>query len=187
MDNIFNILTDNPVIAAVKDESQLDLAAKSDCGAVFLLFGSILNIASLVEKVKESGKLAFVHIDLVEGLSGKEVAVTAIKELANPDGIISTRPALLRHAKTLGLKTVHRFFVVDSLSVRNILPQSRAVKPDFIEIMPGLLPRVIAEITQATETPVIAGGLISEKEHIISALSAGAAAVSTSRPELWEA
>lgn len=187
MTDIFEILSDNPVIAAVKDEQQLDLAAKSGCGAVFLLFGSILNIADLVQKVKSAGKLAFVHIDLVEGLSGKEVAVTAIKELADPDGIISTRPALLRHAKALGMTTVHRFFVVDSLSVRNILPQSRAVKPDLIEIMPGLLPRVIAEITQSTETPVIAGGLISEKEHIISALSSGAAAVSTSRSELWEA
>ena len=187
MDNVFNILTDNPIIAAVKDEQQLDLALKSDCSVVFLLFGSILNIADLVSKVKASGKFAFVHIDLVEGLSGKEVAVTAIKELAAPDGIISTRPALLRHAKSLGMKTVQRFFVVDSLSVRNILPQSRAVKPDFIEIMPGLLPRVISEITQSTEIPIIAGGLISEKEHILSALRSGAAAVSTSRQELWEA
>lgn len=187
MTDIFDVLSDEPIIAAVKDEQQLDLAVNSGCGVVFLLFGSILNISALVGKVKAAGKLAFVHIDLIEGLSGKEVAVTAIKELSAPDGIISTRPALLRHAKTLGLKTVQRFFVVDSLSVRNILPQSRAVKPDLIEIMPGLLPRVIAEITQSTETPVIAGGLISEKEHIISALSSGAAAVSTSRPELWEA
>ena len=38
-------MLDCPVIAAVKDEAGLVAALKSECEAVFLLFGSVVNIA----------------------------------------------------------------------------------------------------------------------------------------------
>ena len=44
----------------------------------------------MVKKIKDAGKLAMVHIDLIAGLSGKEVAVDYIKQETLADGIIST-------------------------------------------------------------------------------------------------
>ena len=35
-------IMDTPVIAAVKDEKGLEEALKSECGVIFLLFGTIL-------------------------------------------------------------------------------------------------------------------------------------------------
>ena len=62
-------LLDCPVIAAVKDQAGLTKALQSDCEAVFLLFGTLVSVPGLVEQVRQAGKLAIVHIDLVEGLS----------------------------------------------------------------------------------------------------------------------
>ena len=59
-------------------------------------------------------------------------------------------------------------------------------KPDFVEILPGIMPRVIAEISARTQVPVIAGGLLRDKADVMAAMRAGAAAVSTSAPSLWD-
>ena len=86
-------LNENPVIAAVAEPERLPAALASDCGVVFLLSGDILSIGALVDAVKNAGKAAMVHLELIEGLSGKEIAVDAIHALTRADGIISTRAA----------------------------------------------------------------------------------------------
>jgi hypothetical protein len=63
--------------------------------------------------------------------------------LAAPDGVISTRPPLLRRPPA-GLTTVQRVFAIDSKSVANLKNLSETGKPDFVEIMPGLIPRYCA-------------------------------------------
>ena len=179
-------LLDSPVIAAVKDDAGLDAALQSECGAVFLLYGSAAGVCTQVDKVRAAGKLAIVHIDLLDGLSQREVAVDGLTRMCAPDGIISTRPALVRRARHLGLITVQRAFILDSLALSNLPAQLAVGKPDFIEILPGIMPRVITEITQTTATPVIAGGLIKYKDEVIAAMRARAAAVSTTCPAVWE-
>ena len=101
-----------PVIAAVKNEQDLAAALESECEVVFFL-----SLAGLVQRVKAAGKVALVHADLVEGLGNREVAVDALKALCGPDGIISTRPQLVRRARHLKLITVQRAFILDSMSV----------------------------------------------------------------------
>lgn len=178
-------LLDSPVIAAVKDDAGLDAALQSECGAVFLLYGSAAGVCTQVDKVRAAGKLAIVHIDLIDGLSGREAAVDALKALCHPHGLISTKPAVIRRARHLGLVTVQRAFLLDSMSVENLPAQLAVGKPDFIEVLPGIIPRIIARITASTDTPVIAGGLIQYKDEVMAAMGAGAAAVSTSSPAVW--
>lgn len=178
-------LLDSPVIAAVKDDAGLDAALQSECGAVFLLYGSAAGVCTQVDKVRAAGKLAIVHIDLIDGLSGREAAVDALEALCHPDGLISTKPAVIRRARHLGLVTVQRAFLLDSMSVENLPAQLAVGKPDFLEVLPGIMPRIIARITASTDTPVIAGGLIQYKDEVMAAMGAGAAAVSTSSPAVW--
>lgn len=174
-----------PVIAAVKNEQDLAAALESECEAVFFLFGTILSIAGLVQRVKAAGKVALVHADLVEGLGNREIAVDALKALCGPDGIISTRPPLVRRARHLKLITVQRAFILDSMSISSLAGQLSVGKPDFIEVLPGIMPRVITEISERYVTPVIAGGLIKYKDDVLAALRAGAAAVSTTCHAVW--
>lgn len=126
-----------------------------------------------------------VHLDLITGLDGREIAVDYIKEKTGADGIISTKTTQIRYAKEKGLYAIHRFFALDSRSLENIYKQSMPGGPDCIEILPGLIPRVIERAVKAQKLPVIAGGMIESKEDVMMALKAGAAAVSTTQQELW--
>lgn len=171
----------NPVIAAVRAAETVEAAAKASPEVVFLLCGDILNVEKLVRRLKEAGKLVLVHMDLLGGIGRDPQAV-------QPDGIISTRSQLIRAAKERGLLTVQRFFLLDSQSVTMAAETAASVRPDMVEVMPGICPRVIRRLSSAEgrRLPVIAGGMIEEKEDIVEALSAGASGVSTSRTELWE-
>lgn len=179
-------LLDEPVIAAVKTDEALTAALASPCSAVFLLASTLLTVDGLVHRIHDAGKLAVVHIDLVDGLSSREIAVDSLNALCHPDGIISTRPTLIRRARHRGLLTVQRAFILDSLSLTSLSGQLEQGKPDFVEILPGIMPRVIAEISARTQVPVIAGGLLRDKADVMAAMRAGAAVVSTSAPSLWD-
>lgn len=176
---------DYPIIAAIRDEEGLDGCLKTECQNIFILYGTVMNIGSIVERIVSAGKYAFVHMDMIEGLSSKEVAVDYIRNNTKADGIISTKSSLIKRAKELDLFTIQRFFVLDSLAIKNVKKQIEQARPDFIEILPGLMPRVITKVCENIDRHVIAGGLISYKEDIIQALNAGAIAISTTNPTLW--
>lgn len=187
MGRIREQLEDCPVIASIKDQEGLEECLKSDCGIIFILYGDIMNIADIVERVKDTGKLAMVHMDLIAGLGSREVSVDFIRKTTKADGILSTKPALIRRAKELNLYTVMRFFVIDSMAIDTIPRQCEQARPDCIEILPGVMPKVIRRIVREVREPVIAGGLIVDKEDVMSALNAGAVSISTTNRALWDA
>ena len=52
--------------------------------------------------------------------------------------------------------------------------------------MPGVLPpKIISKICRISKRPVIAGGLVSDKEDIMAALGAGAVSISTTNEIVW--
>ena len=140
----------------------------------------------IVKQIKDAGKVAMVHVDLIAGLnSNKDVSIDFIKETTNADGIITTHQSLIKRAKSLELFTIQRFFVLDSIALGSVTRKREGCSPDFIEILPGLMPKIIKQISNSVSEPVIAGGLITDKDDIISALSAGAVAVSTTNEKVW--
>ncbi len=182
---VIELLETSPVIAAVKDEKSFNRCFESECQIVFILCGSICNISKLVKQVKDHGKTAIVHVDLIAGLNAKEVAVDFVKQNTEADGIISTKPLLVKRAVELGLIGIQRTFVIDSMAMDTTKKQIDTFHPDLVEIMPGIMPKVLKKIREYTDIPVIAGGLISDKKDIMAAFSAGADAVSTTKEELW--
>ncbi|MCI5653121.1 glycerol-3-phosphate responsive antiterminator [Lachnospiraceae bacterium HCP1S3_A8] len=175
----------SPIITAAKDEQGLEKALKTESPVVFLLFGNICNITGLVDQVKNSGKIAIVHVDLIQGLSSKEVAVDFIHQNTRADGIISTKAPLVRHAMDLGMIGGQRTFLIDSMALETTKKQLLTFQPDFMELMPGVMPKILKTVRGYTEIPLVAGGLISDKKDILAAFDAGVDAVSTTREELW--
>ncbi len=174
-----------PIIAAIKDMDGLSRCLESDSNIIFVLFGDICNIFHIVKTLKDAGRIVIVHIDLINGLSSKEVSVDFIKNNTEADGIISTKVGLIKRAKELGLYTILRFFIIDSMAFENIRRQSELVKPDYIEILPGVMPKIISKIKEISSVPIIAGGLISDKDDVLAALSKGAVSISTTNQEVW--
>lgn len=179
-------LEDNPVIAAVKNEEQLKKALNSNVEIIFVLWGNLLNISEISEMIDSHNKRAILHIDLVEGLSNKEVVIKYLKEKTKFSGIISTKPQMVKYAKNLGLYAILRVFLYDTLSLCNakkhIMNDS-----DAIEMLPGIMPKVINTISKCCPSkPLICGGLIETKEEVIQALSSGATCVSTTKETIWD-
>ncbi|AOT70429.1 glycerol-3-phosphate responsive antiterminator [Geosporobacter ferrireducens] len=175
----------NPIVAAVKDISKLESAIRSPSEIMFLLAGNIFNLKSIVDRVKNEDMFIYIHIDLMEGFSKDAVALKYINENIKPDGIITTKSNLIKIAKDLDIFAIQRLFILDSLSLETGIKAIHATKPDAIEILPGIMPKVIKTIHQETRIPVIAGGLIKDKEDVIESLKAGAMGISTTREEVW--
>lgn len=184
-DEILDMLAETPVIAAVKESGGLEGALRCDAQVVFVLHGNILDIASIVQKIIDAGKAAIVHLDLIDGLASRDIAVDYIAKNTAACGVISTKPALIRRAKELDMIAVRRYFLLDSMAMDNISKQLSSEAADLIEVLPGVMPRQMSLIAQQTQMPLIAGGLINTKEDVVNALNAGAIAVSTTNSSVW--
>ncbi len=173
------------IIAAIRDGSVIDTASLDGIDTVFLLYTNIMELDSKLAEIHQQNKELFVHVDFAEGIGKDRYGMAYLKEIGI-DGVISTRASVIKAARENGLKTVQRIFIVDSQSIQTAIDSTKISKPDMIEIMPGVVPKVILQMKSKTDIPIIAGGLVSDIEEIDAALDAGAIAVSTSNTELWK-
>ena len=182
---LMDAIQEMPVIAAVKDDAGLCNALQNEnIRVVFVLYGDICNIASIVQQIHAADRFALVHVDLIAGLASKEVAVDFIHNMTEADGIISTRQSFIRRAKELGLAAVLRVFLLDSISLES-LGKMPANLPDCLDILPGTMPKILRRVCASARVPVLTGGLIADKEDVLAALEAGATAVSTTNQAVW--
>lgn len=185
-DALLDALRDDPVIASVKDRTGLDDVLALDRGVVFVLFGSVLDVAEVVQRAKDAGKTVLVDVDLLDGFSSREVVVTWLAANTRVDGVLSAKSNLVRAARRAGLVAVQRFFLVDSFSYHQLPRVVEQARPDAIEILPGCMPRVITWLRADTDVPIIAGGLVCDKADVMAALGAGAVAVASSNRDVWD-
>lgn len=172
------------IIAAVRNKQELEKAINSNVSIIFMLTPNIGDIKEQAELVHSVGKKLFIHLDLAEGIGKDEYGIRFVKE-QGIDGIISTRTNIIKNAKRENLFTIQRFFAVDSQSVHTTIETAKSSKADMIEIMPGMMTKVIKILKKELDIPVIAGGLIETKKEVEEALSCGAVAVSTGKKEFW--
>lgn len=175
-------LAETPVIAAIQD-SQWEEAIASPAKIIFCLRANLMTVKQRIAEAHEAQKLVFVHIDLADGI-GKDKTGLEYMASCGVDGIITTRGNLVRAAKDMGLLTVQRFFALDSQGVSGINDLISGSYPDYIEIMPGVIEKIISRFSDGA-IPVIASGLIETKAEVTAALSCGAVAVSTGRKDMW--
>lgn len=183
---MMSLLKRYPVIAAVRTPEAAERAIRAKSPVVFLLGGSILDAGEQVKRLKDAGKCVLLHLDLLEGLGADPVAVQWCAEKIRPDGVISTRPKLLKAAADAGLMTVQRLFLMDSVSFDRSVKLLRSCGPAMAEVLPGLVPKAISQLVESIDSPVIAGGMITETAEVARALQAGALAVSTGEEKLWD-
>lgn len=181
----YEALEDAPVVSAIKDMEGLKTALESDSRVVFILFGDICNISNIINQIKSKDKIAIIHIDLIDGLANRDIVVDFLKSNTKADGIISTKANIIKKAKEVGFITVQRCFILDSLSLETSKKYMNLGYADAIEILPGVMPKIIKQIVEISTLPIIAGGLIQDKEDIMLALQAGATAVSSTKKEIW--
>lgn len=174
----------NKIIAAVRNGKEIEQALNSKVKIIFMLAPNIAEIKCQAELAHMAGKKLFIHIDLAEGIGKDEYGIRYAKE-QGIDGIISTRTNIIKLAKKVGVCTVQRFFIVDSHSVETTVEAAKSSKADMVEIMPGIVSKVINRIRSELGVPVVAGGLIETYDEIKDAFEGGASAISIGKSEFW--
>jgi glycerol uptake operon antiterminator len=184
-ETFFQSLATIPIVASVKDEESLQAALVSECEIIFTLYGDICNIGKITRTIKAAGKIVIVHSDLIDGLSNREIIVRFLKEYTEADGLISTRAAIIKVAKEQGIIAIQRCFLIDSMALENFKKHVASGYADAVEILPAVMPKIIKKITTYSSIPLIIGGLLLDKDDVVSGLEAGAVAVSSTNKEIW--
>ncbi len=135
---------------------------------------------------EQYNKKMFLHMDLVQGLKSDEYATEYICQELRPYGVISIKGSVILKAKQKGVKAMQRVFLLDSSSLQKSYTLTERTQPDYIEILPGLMPRVIKEVKERTNKEIFTGGLIETAEEVEQAIAAGASAITTSEKALWK-
>lgn len=185
MNNLEKLLVENPIIAAIRNDDDLEYVLKSNVKIVFVLYGTLLSISHICEKLKKAGKVVFIHLDLIDGLKEDISGIEFIKKIVNPEGIISTKTSIIRNSRRFDLLVILRIFILDSLALETGIKNIQDTHPDAIEMLPGPAYKKIPEVEEKVNVPIISGGIIVEKKDIINSLSQGAVAISTSTRKLW--
>ncbi|MBD1382284.1 glycerol-3-phosphate responsive antiterminator [Metabacillus arenae] len=173
------------ILPAVRNMKQFDRFLESNYEFGVLLDLHLGQLSSVVKTATRANKKLLVHVDLIQGLKHDEFAAEYICQEIKPAGLISTRSSVINKAKQRGLYAIQRLFLLDSNAFEKSLEHITRTRPDFIEVLPGLVPALITEVKEKTGIPIFAGGFIRTKEDIQNAIDAGATAVTTSDMDLW--
>ncbi|WP_102028651.1 glycerol-3-phosphate responsive antiterminator [Salirhabdus sp. Marseille-P4669] len=174
------------VLPAIRSMRDFEKVLNSSHENIIFLETRLSQVKSLVKYTRQHNKKVFMHVDLIQGLKVDEYGLEYLINDIKVDGIISTRANVIATAKRHHITGIQRLFALDSHALDHNLKICKNVQPDYIEVLPGIIPEVMQEIHDETGIPVIAGGLIRTKQDVENALNGAATAVTTSRKELWE-
>lgn len=174
------------VLPVMRNLKEFERLLASDQETIIFLEVRLAQLKPLVVAAKKADKKVILHADLIQGLKADAYGFEYLIREIKPDGIVSTRSSVIALAKKNKLTTIQRLFLLDSHALEHNLKLIDQVKPDYIELLPGLIPSIIKEVHERTGIPIIAGGLIRTQEDITLAYEGGAQAISTSQPELWD-
>ena len=143
-------------------------------------------IAEVIKEIHQHQRKVIIHMDLIHGLANDQYGAQYMCQTLHVDGIISTKAKTIEAAKQNHCVSILRTFMIDSRSLQRSLQLANQVRPDYIEVLPAMLPGIVSRISKDCSIPVIGGGLITSKEDKNHCLQEGMIAVSCSRVELWE-
>ena len=178
--------TDRKIIPAARTMKQFDEVVKSEFEYIVLLEVHLSHLRALKHEADRHGKKLIIHADLIHGLKTDNFAADYLCNDIRPAGIISTRSNIILKAKSRGIIAIQRVFLIDTIALEKSYSLIEQTSPDYIELLPGVIPEMIEEVYKRTGIPVITGGLIRADAQIERAIQAGAVAITTSNKELWK-
>jgi glycerol uptake operon antiterminator len=170
--------------AAIVSDAQLELALASRTAIVFVLRGNGLTLGPCIRRIHESGKLAAVHLDLVDGVRGDPRGVSWLSRLG-ADAIITSHGRLMPVIREEGAVAILRLLLSRRTHLDTAVTAVLRSGPDIIEVLPGVILPTLAGLMPTFGVPLLAGGFIRTEADAEDVLKAGAAGITTSSPNLW--
>ncbi|MCY9090604.1 glycerol uptake operon antiterminator GlpP [Bacillus mojavensis] len=175
-----------PILPAIRNMKQFDEFLNSSFSYGVILDIHLGQLKGVIREAQKHGKKMMVHVDLIQGIKHDEYGAEFICQDIKPAGIISTRSNVIAKAKQKKIYAIQRLFLLDTSAMEKSMEFVGKHKPDFIEVLPGIVPSLIQEIKKKTGIPIFAGGFIRTEQDVEQALKAGAVAVTTSNTKLWK-
>lgn len=171
--------------AAITVDQQLDAALASRAEVLFILRGNGLDIAPLVRRIHDAGKLVAVHLDLIAGLRADRAGVAWLAR-SGVDAIISSHGQFMPAIKQEGAIAIQRLLLVRQNQMHAAVAAISRSGPDIVEVLPGVILPDIIHLLPKFNVPLLAGGFIRTEAEARAAVAAGAIGVTTSWPPLWD-
>ncbi len=176
------------ILPTISCKEQLDIFLETDYESCAFADINLIQLFEWVPIVKKQGRKVFVHTDMIYGLGKHIEAVEFLNSECNIDGIVSTVNNLVVKAKQLGLISVRRIFLIDTLSLERNIQSINKYCPDYIEVLPAIAPGIGKYIRDSISPDIkmMAGGLIRTQEDIDKCIESGFTLVSVGNEKLWE-
>lgn len=177
-------LRTRPAIASLFSPDDVDAFMDCDAPIGIIANADLLALESIVARLGEGGRFAFVNVDSISGLAPDRGGIDFLAKIG-ADGVVTTRGAMIARIEQLGMLAMQKLFVTDRLNLPRSTHGLEAARPSLVQIMPApVLPWVMADPVMQV-APVIGGGFVTNERGLESAIACGAAGISTSERSLW--
>ena len=170
--------------AAIVSGEQLEVALASRTPIVFVLRGNGLTLGPSIRRIHAAGKLAAVHLDLVEGVRADPRGVAWLGQLG-ADAIITSHGRLMPVIRAEGAVAILRLLLSRRTHLDTSFTAVSRAGPDIIEVLPGVILPALAALMPSFGVPLLAGGFIRTEADAEDVIAAGAVGITTSAPNLW--
>ncbi|ETI67239.1 glycerol-3-phosphate responsive antiterminator [Neobacillus vireti] len=174
------------VLPAIRKIEDVEKMMSSNYEYIVILDLHVSRLKPIFQMAQANHKKLIIHMDLVHGLKSDEYSTEYICQEYKPFGLISTKGSVILKARQRGVKSIQRLFLLDTSSIEKSFALIERTQPDYIEVLPGIMPKIIKDIRNRTKREVFAGGLIDTIEEVEQAYEAGAITITTSNKELWK-
>ena len=176
------------LIPSVRDMKTLDYALQSRHREILLSTVShIGNLAELTSLCHKHGKEAIVNHELIGGLGNDTVAFEMLKKAYKVDAVIGANPYHISRAKAIGLKTIWKVPLLDSLSLEMAFRSIEVTKPDAVELRPAICAYDFLDVfRKAFSGKIFASGFINRNEFADRLRRRSFDGIMTSTRALWE-
>lgn len=174
------------IIPVISDMKALQKFLKHQEEWCVLMDFHINLVEDVLETLHAHQKKALVHMDLIKGIQNDKFGVQFLCQKYHADGIISTKPGPIEYAKKNHCVSVLRVFLIDSRSLEKGSMLAQELQPDYVEVLPAIVPFAVEAMQRHCSVPVIGGGLIRNAQDIRQCKEQGMVAVTTSNLKLCE-
>jgi glycerol uptake operon antiterminator len=177
-------LARSPCCAAITIDDQLDPAIASRAEVLFILRGNGLEIAPIVRRIHDAGKLVAVHLDLVAGLRADRSGIAWL-ERSGVDAIITSHGQLIPAIRHEGMTAIQRLLLVRRSQLTTAVAAVSRSAPDILEVLPGVILPSVIHLMPDFGVPLLAGGFVRTEHDARAIVAAGAVGITTSWRPLW--
>lgn len=174
------------ILPVIGDFKTFELFLKSKNTWCVLMDFHVNFLEDLIRQLHQHNKKGIVHMDMVKGLQNDMYGTQFMCQKLHVDGIISTKPKTIETAIQNHVISILRVFLIDTRSLIRGAHMAQTLHPDYVEILPGVIPNVVEMMHEHCQVDLIGGGLIRSKEDIEQCLKQGMCAITTSNLKLCE-